>query len=106
MSGPDHQASLDPEELKEMVDQIRSIERCLGDGVKKPTKSELPVRELVRRSVVLAIDKKAGEVLELSDLTLLRPGNGIAPIDIKKVIGMKLLSDCKSNTTIEWSNLI
>jgi len=105
MPGPDHQASLDPEELKEMVDQIRSIERCLGDGIKAPTKSELPMRELVRRSVVLAIDKNAGEVLKLSDLSLLRPGNGIAPIDIEKIVGMKLLSDCKSNTTIQWSDL-
>ena len=106
MPGPDHQASLDPEELKEMVDQIRSIERCLGGGIKAPTKSELPVRELVRRSVVLAIDKKAGEVLKLSDLSLLRPGNGIAPIDIEKIVGMKLLSDCKSNATIQWSDLV
>ena len=106
MPGPDHQASLDPEELKEMVDQIRSIEWCLGDGIKAPTKSELPVRELVRRSVVLVLDKKAGEVLKLSDLSLLRPGNGIAPIDIEKIVGMKLLSDCKSNTTIQWSDLV
>jgi N,N'-diacetyllegionaminate synthase len=106
LPGPDHQASLDPKELSEMVRQIRSIEQCLGDGVKIPTKSELPIRELVRRSVALAIDKKAGDVLKLSDLSLLRPGNGIAPVDIEKVVGRKLLSDCKLHKTLQWCDLV
>ena len=105
MLGPDHLASVNPNELKEMVNQIRSIEKCLGNGIKVPTESELPVRDLVRRSIVMAKDKKAGDVIELSDLTLLRPGNGIPPTDMEKVIGKKLLVDCKPNKIIQWSDL-
>lgn len=105
MLGPDHLASINPNELKEMVKQIRSIEKCLGNGIKVPTESELPVRDLVRRSIVMAKDKKAGDVIELSDLTLLRPGNGIPPADMEKVIGKKLLVDCKPNKIIQWSDL-
>ena len=105
MPGPDHRASLNPAELKQMVEQIRNIEKCLGDGVKQPAKNELPIRELVRRSVVLTTDKKAGDMLELADLTLLRPGNGIVPADMEKVVGKKLLIDCKSGATLQWSDL-
>ena len=55
---------------------------------------------------VLFMNNSTAGVLKLSDLSLLRPGNGIAPIDIEKIVGMKLLSDCKSNTTIQWSDLV
>jgi sialic acid synthase SpsE len=61
---------------------------------------------LVRRSVVLTSDKKANEVLKLEDLILLRPGHGIAPVDMKKVVGKKLLVDYKSGSTLQWSDLV
>ena len=105
MAGPDHQASLSPCELKEMVSQIRSIEQCLGDGIKAPVKSELSLRELVRRSVALSSDKKAGDVLGLSDLIFLRPGDGIAPADVNKVVGRRLAVDCRLRTILKWSDL-
>ncbi len=106
MPGPDHKTSLNPEELKEMVKQIRAVEQCLGSGIKAPMENELPVRVLVRRSVVLTSDKKANEVLKLEDLILLRPGHGIAPVDMKKVVGKKLLVDYKSGSTLQWSDLV
>ncbi|MDC0931515.1 N-acetylneuraminate synthase [Methylophilaceae bacterium] len=105
MSGPDHKASLEPEELKEMISQIRRIEECLGSEIKSPTENEMPIRSLMRRSVVLTCDKKANEVLKLEDLELLRPGHGIAPVDMKKVVGKKLLVDCKIGTTLKWNDL-
>lgn len=105
MLGPDHKASLNPEEFKEMVKQIRDVEQCLGSGIKAPMENELPVRALVRRSVVLTSDKKANEVLELEDLILLRPGHGVAPVDMKKVVGKKLLVDYKSGSTLQWCDL-
>jgi N,N'-diacetyllegionaminate synthase len=105
MPGPDHKASIDPEELKLMVTQIRSIEQCLGDGVKRPRKSELPVRNLVRRSIILKTDKKANDILKLEDITLLRPGNGIPPSDMKKVIGRRLLVACSAGSMLKWNHL-
>ena len=77
LPGPDHQASLEPDELEIMVQQIQQISICLGDGEKKPRDSELPIRELVRRSVTLVTDKAAGEIITAEDLVLLRPGTGI-----------------------------
>jgi N,N'-diacetyllegionaminate synthase len=106
MPGPDHKASLNPEELKEMVKQIRGVEQCLGNGIKVPMENEMPIRALVRRSVVLTSDKKANEVLKLEDLILLRPGHGVAPVDMKKVVGKRLLVDYKSGSTLQWSDLV
>jgi N,N'-diacetyllegionaminate synthase len=105
MSGPDHSASLNPEELYEMVRQVRDVEECLGDGIKVPRKSEIPIRDLVRRSVVLKVDKIAGDEIQLSDLELLRPGNGIKPEDMKKIVGKRLLDDYKAGTTLKWEFL-
>ena len=105
MSGPDHKASLSPGELKQMVREIRCIEICLGDGVKVPRASELPIRELVRRSVVLKVNKCAGEVIGLDDLILLRPGGGIPPVDMQRVVGKRVLIDCKSEAILQWSDL-
>lgn len=105
LPGPDHSASLNPEELNEMVRQIREVEECLGDGVKVPRKSEIPIREIVRRSVVLKVDKLAGDEIQFSDLELLRPGNGIKPRDMKKIVGKRLSDDYKAGTTLQWEFL-
>jgi N,N'-diacetyllegionaminate synthase len=106
LPGPDHKASLEPDELKLLVEQVRQIEICLGDGVKKPRASELPVRELVRRSVTLAKDKKAGEVLQAQDLILLRPGNGIPPKQLLEVIGKGLKEEKNAGSTLTWQDLV
>lgn len=105
LPGPDHGASLDPEELGGMVRAIREIEVAMGDGVKAPTASELPVRQLVRRSVTAARDIAAGGTLAAADLILLRPGDGIAPADIDAVPGRRAARDIKAGETIGWSDL-
>lgn len=87
MEGPDHVASLDPEELKAMVRGIREIEGALGDGVKKPTAIELQNRQPARKSLVAKKAIRAGEVFSHMNLTVKRPGNGIAPSNYWAYIG-------------------
>ncbi len=106
LPGPDHGASLDPVELKAMVDAIRVVEAGLGDGVKAPTASELPVRTLVRRSATATRDLAAGEVLEGADIILLRPGNGIQPAEIDRVVGRKAGRAIAAGETLQWSDLV
>jgi sialic acid synthase SpsE len=79
LPGPDHQASLDPQQLRALVTGVRVVEAALGDGVKAPTANELPVRALVRRSAFLRHALPAGQVLVPADLVFLRPGTGIGP---------------------------
>lgn len=105
LPGPDHQASLEPEELELLVQQIRQIEACLGDGEKVAQASELPVRDLVRRSVTLSRDKAAGEIIQAEDLVLLRPGTGIPPKQLQQVIGRRLKSALESGATLSWQDL-
>lgn len=105
LPGPDHQASLEPDELEMMIQQIRQIEACMGNGEKAPRDSELPVRDLVRRSVTLATDKEGGEVIEAADLVLLRPGNGIPPKQLTEVIGKRVKSFLKAGSVLQWQDL-
>jgi N,N'-diacetyllegionaminate synthase len=90
MEGPDHAASLELAELATMVRAIRDVEAALGDGIKQPRESELPVRALVRRSVAARHALPAGHVLAREDLAVLRPGTGIAPREFESVIGRRL----------------
>jgi len=105
LPGPDHQASLSPEELTQMISQIRAVELALGHAEKKPTASELPVRALVRRSVTTRRALKAGDVLAAEDVCLLRPGTGIPPKALAEVLGQTLLNDVPAGTTMAWSDL-
>ncbi|ODT66240.1 MAG: N-acetylneuraminate synthase [Pelagibacterium sp. SCN 63-23] len=105
MPGPDHAASLNPEELKAMVDAIRAVEAARGDGVKAPTASEVPVRALVRRSVTTVRPISAGLVIKPSDLTLMRPGTGIPPKNLESVIGRKAAHDIVAGKTLDWADL-
>lgn len=105
LPGPDHSASLAPDELAAMVQSIRAVEACLGSADKRPTDSELPIRMLVRRSVTLARDVDAGVALTASDLCLLRPGTGITPADLDSIVGRQLIGHLPSGTTLQWSDL-
>lgn len=105
LAGPDHGASLDPWELRAMVEAIRVVEAARGDGVKAPTASELPVRTLVRRSVTSQHAIAAGTVIDAADLTLLRPGNGIQPAEMGSVLGRRAGRDIAAGETLQWSDL-
>jgi N,N'-diacetyllegionaminate synthase len=87
MDGPDHKASLEPQELKAMVSAIRNIEEALGDGIKKPTDSEIKNKAIARKSIVAARLIKKGEVFTEQNLTVKRPGNGLSPMKWFEVIG-------------------
>lgn len=89
LEGPDHKASLEPEELKAMVDAIRNIEKAMGDGVKKPSKSELKNKDIVRKSIVAKKPIRKGEAFTEDNLTVKRPGTGTSPMKWNEVIGRK-----------------
>lgn len=87
LSGPDHKASLEPKELTEMINAIRNIEVSLGDGFKKPSKSELKNVNVARKSIVAKTNIKKGEKFSLKNITTKRPGTGLSPMMWEKVIG-------------------
>lgn len=87
MTGPDHRASLEPLELKQMVMAIRNIEKALGNGVKLPSPSELKNIQVARKSIVAKRNIKVGEVLTNDNITIKRPGTGISPMKWDEVIG-------------------
>ena len=105
LPGPDHLASLNPEELKVMVKAIRDIEQALGDGVKQPTVSELPVRELVRRSATAIRDIPVAGSITADDIALMRPGNGIAPADLELLYGRRARRFIQAGETLLWSDV-
>ena len=105
LPGPDHEASLAPDELKAMVEGIRLVETALGDGVKAPTASELPVRGLVRRSVTAIRDIPAGAAIAGDDIALLRPGTGIPPSGRDAVIGRLAARTIAAGETLTWADL-
>lgn len=87
LPGPDHKASLEPDELSQMVGNIRDIEQALGDGVKRPTPSEWKNRDVARKSLVAASAIKAGQVLSEENLACKRPGTGITPSEYWDMLG-------------------
>lgn len=101
MEGPDHKASLEPDELKEMVRSIRNIELSLGDGCKLPSDSEKQNINIVRKSIVAKCDIKQGEILTEGNLTTKRPGNGLSPMKWREVLGNKAVHDFKKDEQIE-----
>ena len=106
MPGPDHKASLTPQELGALVKQIRAVEEALGSSVKAPTESEIPVRALVRRSVAAAHDLEMGAMLQSNNLTLLRPGTGIPPASLQHLFGRFIARDIAAGTTLHWDDLV
>ncbi|MCM1226222.1 MAG: N-acetylneuraminate synthase [Clostridium sp.] len=100
MKGPDHMASLEPDELKAMVDSIRNIELALGNGQKKPTESELKNISAARKSIVAKRNIKKGEVFTAENLTVKRPGIGLSPMKWYDVIGTKAVKDFEEDELI------
>jgi|TARA_B100000767_G_C19740277_1_gene525846 N,N'-diacetyllegionaminate synthase len=100
MEGPDHKASLEPDQLKEMVKAIRNIELALGSGIKRPSKSEFPNIKLVRKSIVAKTKITKGDFLREGNLTVKRPGGGISPMKWDEIIGTKATKDYKEDELI------
>lgn len=106
MEGPDHKASLEPVELKAMVNAIRNVERAVGgNGTKEPSASEASNIAIARKSIHLNDDLEAGTVIEERHLIMKRPGDGISPMEIYKVIGKKTVRPLEGETKIAWEDL-
>tara|TARA_A100001388_G_scaffold277565_1_gene269523 strand:- start:4451 stop:5452 length:1002 start_codon:yes stop_codon:yes gene_type:complete len=93
MSGPDHLSSMEPGKFSRMVSSIRNIELSMGDGVKKPTKSEIKNKLVVRKSIYASKDIKKGTVFSENNITIKRPEGGISPMEWDNVIGEKAKKD-------------
>ena len=102
MEGPDHAASLEPLQLKEMVKAIRNIEQAIsGDGLKKPSASEMKNIEIARKSIVASTTISKGEIFTGENVTIKRPGTGISPMKWDEVIGKVASKDFSTDDLIE-----
>lgn len=100
MEGPDHKASLEPDELKEMVSNIRHIEQALGTGDKTPSPSEIKNKAVARKSIVAKQKIRKGDILTEANITVKRPGTGISPMSWFDVLGTKAVKDFEEDEMI------
>lgn len=105
LPGPDHSASLEPDEFRRMTEAIRRVSAMLGDGVKAPSPQERDTARVARRSVVAATDIAAGTLIHASMLTCRRPATGIAPRDIGLVAGRRARVAIAAGTVLQWEQL-
>ena len=105
MTGPDHRASLEPDELRALVTGIRSVEQALGNGIKAPAESEENTRSMARRSLYAARNIAAGTALGEDDLIALRPPGGIPPDQLDLVVGRGLRRTLAAGTALSWEDL-
>jgi len=104
MDGPDHKASIEPHELKAMIRAIRNVEVALGDGIKRPSESEIKNMAIARKSIHYANGLKAGTIIEIKHLIMKRPGNGISPMNYEYILGKKLLQNVKHDDLVQWTD--
>jgi len=100
LPGPDHQASIEPRELAELVRTIRGLEKSLGDGVKRPSPSEAANKDAMRKSVVAKRPLQAGAIITGDDLACKRPGSGLAPEWVDRLIGKQVNRDIAADTIL------
>jgi sialic acid synthase SpsE len=105
LPGPDHRASLEPTDFTALVRGVRAIERALGDGDKRPMPSEVDTRAVARRSLVAARALPAGHRLERVDIAIKRPGTGIRPADLDRVVGRILARGIAADELLDWGTL-
>ena len=105
LPGPDHRASLAPSAFRAMVEAIRRVESALGDGVKRAMPSEIDTRRVARKSLVAVRALRTGERLAPADVTSKRPGTGISPAELPRVLGLRLTRDIAADEVIPWEAL-
>jgi N,N'-diacetyllegionaminate synthase len=106
LPGPDHRASLEPRELKVLVESIRVVESTLGDGVKKPAPSEVSTRQVVRKSLVAARDLPVGTRIDATMIAIRRPGTGLPPTMRGDLLGRTLKTDVAAGTLLTLEMLL
>ncbi len=102
LPGPDHKASLEPQEMRAMVKAIRDVEGARGDGKKGPTQEEEAMKLIARRSIVARCELQAGDVLDRSNLAIKRPGTGIEPKYFESIVNRKVKNHIKTDQVIKW----
>jgi N-acetylneuraminate synthase len=102
LPGPDHRASIEPDEFSRMVGAIRNVEAALGDGLKRPVASEAAVAAVARKSLVAACDLPAGAALTAGSLAIRRPGTGLAPALLGDVVGRIARVAIPAGTPLRW----
>jgi sialic acid synthase SpsE len=100
MRGPDHAASIEPDDLARLVAGIRQVERALGDGCKLPSAAEIANRPVARKSLCAAHDLQAGAVLKFEDILVKRPGTGLSPFELWDMIGRRLSTPLSADDPI------
>jgi N-acetylneuraminate synthase len=105
MPGPDHRASVEPDELAALVRGVRAANVALGDGMKRPAECELPNIPLIRRSLVAARDLPAGTALARDMIEIKRPQGGIEPADLHLLLGRRLRTAVQEDMPIRWDDL-
>ena len=105
MEGPDHKASLEPDELKSMVSAIRNIERALGNGIKQPQESEVANIAVARKSIHMSRECSAGEALNADMLVMLRPGDGISPMNVDLLLGKRIKRNLSMHHKLHMNDL-
>lgn len=107
MTGPDHAASLEPEELAALVTSIRNIEKAIsGSGVKEPSLSERKNKVVARKSIHTQIAMPAGHILSEKDLVMKRPGDGLSPMNMQEIVGKVLKHDLPANHKLQMSDVL
>jgi len=103
--GPDHRASIEPSELHDMVSSIRNIEQAIGGtGLKEPSPSERPNKAIARKSIHLRNNVAAGDIILSDNLVMKRPGDGISPMLIDKVVGRKVAAELDAGHKLNWED--
>lgn len=107
MEGPDHQVSMEPQELKELVQAVRNVEAALGDGIKRPMPSEVDNKPRMQKSLFARRNIKAGQIFRAVDLACKRPGAGLKPAWLERTIGKRALKDIQKDeqitlNTVQW----
>jgi len=106
LPGPDHKASLEPNELKAMVNAIRNIEKALGNGIKKPNKSEKEIEKVVKKKLIATRDIKSGETISEKDIAIKRSNIGLSPDFLEVIIGKKIIKNIKEDEGFTWEHFM
>lgn len=106
LPGPDHKASLEPNELKAIVNAIRNIEKALGNGIKKPNKSEKEIEKVVKKKLIATRDIKSGETISEKDIAIKRSNIGLSPDFLEVIIGKKIIKNIKEDEGFTWEHFM
>lgn len=105
MEGPDHKASLNPQELKEMVVSIRNIEKAFGDGIKRCNRNEENTKKVARKSIVASRNISKDEIISYENITFKRPENGLSPVLVDKIIGKRAICNINVDQCITFNDI-